>query len=75
MAKPFAVHAPETCGVMMMFTKRLKKIRLRSATIRIADGKIKIRHIGGKRHCRIMEWEYLLQKDKDLIETLNKRSK
>ena len=55
--------------------KKIKKIRLRSATIRIADGKIKIRHIGGKRHCRIMEWEYLLQKDKDLIETLNKRSK
>jgi hypothetical protein len=55
--------------------KNIKKIRLRSATIRIADSKIKIRHIGGKRHCRIIEWEYLLQKDKDLIETLNKMNK
>ena len=52
--------------------KKIKKIRLRSATIRIADGKIKIRHIGGKRYCQIIDWDYLRQEDKELIETLNK---
>jgi len=52
--------------------KKIKKILLRSATIRIADGKIKIRHIGGKRYCQIIDWDYLRQEDKELIETLNK---
>ena len=55
--------------------KKIKKLRFRSATIQIADGKKKIWFIGGKRYCRIIDWEYLFQKDRDLIETLNKRSK
>ena len=41
------------------FYKRTKKFRLRSATVQIADGKKKIWFIGGKRYCRIIEWDYL----------------
>ena len=43
--------------------KKIKKLRFRSATIQIADGKKKIWFIGGKRYCRIIDWEYLFQKD------------
>ena len=46
------------------FYKRTKKFRLRSATVQIADGKKKIWFIGGKRYCRIIDWEYLFQKDR-----------
>ena len=55
------------------FYKRTKKFRLRSATVQIADGKKKIWFIGGKRYCRIIDWEYLFQKDREFIEIINKR--
>ena len=55
--------------------KMVKNIYLQTATISIANGKLKRKFIRGNRYCQIIEWEYLLQKDRDLIETLNKRSK
>ena len=52
--------------------QKIKKIKLSDAIIRIADGKSKRHFIKGMRYCRIVEWNYLSQKDKDLIEVLNK---
>ena len=55
--------------------KKIKKLHFRSITIQIADGKNKIWFIGGKRYCRIIDWEYLFKKDMEFIEITNKRNK